>query len=523
MAYSNKVPVLVIEDEDEHYRQISEKLGDVYQTEHLKSVDNEKLYNYKALNPDSQIIIVDLVLDTEDDAHEGLKAIVNTIWPIDRTTFFIVFSRYIESTTVRSINEVEPHWTFVKKEFSDEQLSSDCLVNLYNIVEACRRYSSPTLSIPFYDPYDWTDQIDNYVSTSEFGEVPFHNTVRENIIRSVKILNELSQEAGYYVKAGEEASQLAIVVYGSCGRLEMREDSDIECSVYYSERTPSGDLAVAFWNRITRYMKVQQDLKYEGQTKIESSPTGLLVSTQADEVLQNAFYPVINKDLFLDTSLNLHPHIRNRHYQVLTEVRPVFNEDFIFHLKKELIQKHTNRTTNLATIIRSPYMVKVVTQFSMDAEPESLNHWEDMKRFCYRTLSIWSLRLALIGRLKFGDDEYLNDDSDWQEFFDLLVDPGIVKVIRFFKDSGDHVSGEGKKELMSELGAFIESYFRISSRFTKGEKNPDELKGDVFLTATHFIKSLEQLKQMNYFKGQAEDVSWLFSTDKIMDDLRVKF
>lgn len=523
MAYLNKIPILVIEDEDKHVAQIEKRLGDAYDVEPLKSYDSEQLYNYKALNQDSQIIIVDLVLDTENDVHEGLNAIRDTLWPIDRTTLFIVFSRYIEDKTLPSLNEVEPHWTFVKKEVEGDQCNRKCLDNLYNIVESCRRYSSPRLETPLYDPYTWTDQIDRYVGSSQFGKVSFHNPVRENIIRSVEVLNDLAQAASYYVKAGEQASHLAIVVYGSCGRLEMRNDSDIECSVYYSNSEPSANLAIAFWNRITRHIKMR-GFNYEGQQKIEESPTGLLTSTQADELLQNTFYPVINEHYFLNSKLDKHPHVRNRHFQILTEVRPIFNPDFIFDMKRKMISRYTKRSSNLAAIVRSQYVVNVVTQFSMDTAPETLIEWGDLKRFCYRTLSVWSLRIALIGRLRFGD-ENLKNYRDWQGFFGLLLDPGIIKVVKFANDCNEHVqaSDTEKEMLIDRLGEFIETYFRITSRFTTGSKNPDELKRDVRLAANHYVDTLEQLKQMRYFRSLLEDIPWLFSIGTILDDLRRRF
>src|SRR5947209_5857254 len=167
MTYSHKpVSVLVIEDDQKDFEQIKVRLGSGYETEHFRSFDNEKLYNYKALNQDSQIIIVDLVLGTakESDPEEGKTIIQEQLWPIDRTTFFIVFSGYIEEKTLHRLNTIEPHWTFVKKEFDGNGLTEECLTNLYNIVERCKEYSSPALKVPKYEPYDWTNQIDSYQS-----------------------------------------------------------------------------------------------------------------------------------------------------------------------------------------------------------------------------------------------------------------------------------------------------------------------------------------------------------------------
>src|SRR6266849_8010718 len=92
----DKVTILVIEDDAQHAAQIKERLGSTYDIVHLSTVDPVQLYNYKATNPHSQILIVDLVLNTQANAHEGLETIRYKLWPFDRTAFFIVFSQYLE-------------------------------------------------------------------------------------------------------------------------------------------------------------------------------------------------------------------------------------------------------------------------------------------------------------------------------------------------------------------------------------------------------------------------------------------
>src|ERR1700755_3511740 len=99
-------------------------------------------------------------------------------------------------------------------------------------------------------------------------------------------------------------------------------------------------------------------------------------------------------------------------------------------MKKKKLSTKIHETSSLITIIGSSYIENVITQFSIDNEPDALVEWDDVKRFCYRTLSVWALRLALIGKLRFGSEE-LDEDKDWREFFDMLCDPGIVKVVTF--------------------------------------------------------------------------------------------
>ncbi len=520
MSYSRKpVSILLIEDDKEHVTQIKARLGAGYEIAHFESVDDEKLYNYKALNQDSQIIIVDLVLRTakEPDMEEGKKIIQEQLWPIDRTAFFIVFSGYIEEKTLPPLNTIEPHWTFVRKELDGSGgLTEECLARLNTIVERCKAYSSPALKVPKYEPYDWTNQIDRY--QSPFDKNSFSEPVRENIVRSVNILNELAQAAAYYIKAGEPSRQLAIGIFGSCGRLEMRGDSDIECSVYYSDldsQEPYRKLAVAFWNRITRFMK-SKGWRYEGQEKVETSPTKLLVFTQADEVLQNKFYPVIKRDNLVKADPKQYSQYRNRHFQVLTELRPIFNPDFIFEMKKEIILKNCE-TLDFLSIVDSPYMEKLADQYSLDAQPETLTEWNDFKRFCYRTLNILALRMALIGKVSFRVKTQLTSDEDWREFLNALCDPGIIKVLRFAADCKELLPESPEKaELIKLLDLLIQKYFMISSRFSQDtERSGAPLRKDAASITGLFIDALKQMDKIQFFQPISTTITWLFDTEKM--------
>src|ERR1041384_6064706 len=92
------VPVLLIEDNPGHVQQIQDMLGNEgFTVMHFGNWDEEKLYNYKALNPDSLIVISDLRLNRWVNASEteGLDLIRSHLWPVDRTTLFVVYSQYM--------------------------------------------------------------------------------------------------------------------------------------------------------------------------------------------------------------------------------------------------------------------------------------------------------------------------------------------------------------------------------------------------------------------------------------------
>jgi hypothetical protein len=511
---TKKTPILIIEDEEEHASAITARLGSSYDVVHLTSLDKVKLYNYKATNPDSQIIIVDLVLGTEDDPHEGYKTIHLDLWPLDRTTFFIVFSQYLVQKNLPVANRFEPHWAFVSKEVSSGKLSAHCLDNLFSIVEQCTEYSSPSLEIPQYDAQKWTRQILQY--KSRFSIVDSRKTATQNIERSVETLNELANASSQYTKVGAPSRKIAIGIYGSCGRMEMRADSDIECSVYFSGDTNSL-VASTFWNRITRYIG-SKNWHYEGRDEIESSPVGFLLPDQVGERFENKFIPLIASDRFIGADFDKEPEVRDRHFQILTELRPVFNPHFILEMKKEMILRNC-QSPDLRTIVDSPYTQKIVSQFFMDVQPESLGDWNNLKRFCYRTLNIFALQLFFIRRLLVDVNLRIQNDDEWNEFFSNLCDPGIVKIIQFEEECRDaEVPKKEKNKLIKEIEQLTQSYFEIYSQFVETEKDErPALRRAAVSTMQHFVNLLEQMKRIDFFEPVINRAGWLFGTQRVTD------
>jgi hypothetical protein len=515
---SNKIPILIIEDDPEHAGQITQRLGDAYDAVHVASVDPVKLYNYKATYPNSQIIIVDLVLNTQDNAHEGLKTIRYKLWPFDRTAFFVVFSQYLEERTAVDLNTFGPHCAFVKKKVAaGNRLTAKCLRNLVTIVEECVEYSSPLMDSPQYEVGDWTQQLDEYKLQSKVSLEDSVRDVADNISRSIQVLNELATATTSYAKAGNASRQVAIGIFGSCGRLEMRKDSDIECTVYFRDLT--NDLvASTFWNRITRYIAAKADwsYNYEGHKDIKESATGFLLPDQEGEKIENKFFPLIRIERFLEANIDTDPELRDRHFQILTELRGVFNPDLIFQMKKEMILKHCG-TSDLRAIVESAYMQKIVSQYFIDLAPQSLEQWGDFKRFCYRTLNVLALQLFFIRRLAVDTDLRLDDGHGWANLFNSLCDPGIVKVLQFQQVCKGTLPAAQSERIMDEVHVLIERYFYMYSRFVNTQ--PGEranLRSATIRTIDQFVTVLDNMKLLEFFRPVRDNQLWLFGTDKIV-------
>jgi len=276
---------------------------------------------------------------------------------------------------------------------------------------------------------------------------------------------------------------------------------------------PNVQLAVVFWNMLTTFMEVRE-WRYEGSS-IKSNG-GLAVPTQADEELPNGYIPVITRENLMSPNFEKRPHLRNRHFQILTELRAVFNPRFILELKRDLVFGSMDRTNDLASVISNQYMKNLVDQFSMDLQPDSLNNFDDFKRYCYRTLNILAIRIWLAGRLQFEKTE-LETDDDWRLFFDQLADPGITKTVRFANQclQKDDFTEPGKSKLLDELQNLIQSYVRLLARFSIPQQSWTDLKAPARAVGEHFISVLTQLKKLRYFKPIVEDIGWLLSTEYI--------
>jgi hypothetical protein len=311
--------------------------------------------------------------------------------------------------------------------------------------------------------------------------------------------------------------------------MEMRRDSDIECSVYYSPGASGVDerrkLAVAFWNRITRYMR-SKDWEFEGTELVAGNPSGLLLERQATDALENGYQAVFNRSSILESRLTKEPHVRNRHLQILTELRPVFNPSYIAQLKSELLQRTLGVVPQtVRQVAQSQYLVDLTTQYLTDAGPSRLHDWHDGKRTAYRVLNILALRLWLLGRVRFAPN--IANVDDLYEFFDQMCDPGIVKVCRFAVQFFRMTDDADQKLLGAALEALVEDYAELHTQLSSegapadGEERPmsDGLRGQARSAVSSFRKVFDTLQTTAAFKGLAATTSvrWLFATEQVED------
>ena len=81
----------------------------------------------------------------------------------------------------------------------------------------------------------------------------------------------------------------------------------------------------------------------------------------------------------------------DRHYQIFTELRSVFNDDIFFYLKKNLLINNLLRKEfeDVAMIIEKEYLHRISSQYLHDTilltkDEGKKSLWEKTKAICYR-------------------------------------------------------------------------------------------------------------------------------------------
>jgi CheY-like chemotaxis protein len=493
--------ILVIEDETKDFDSIRERLQkNGFSVERLGSLNKERLYNYKALHPESNVIVVDLNLQqlAEFDTEEGLKLIRDELWPVDRTTLFVIFSRY-ELKLDNLPKLVEPHWCYVKKEIDPDTngLSSECLNRLTDIIITACKSTPAYLETPKFNMLELISEYEQFRKVSSSFNP--HDGPRQSMIMSVDLLDRIANGAIGYARAGALANHVGLAVFGSCGRLELRDHSDIEMCAYYTEDDEglAKQMAVLLWNRATKLI-VANGRRFEGEQLVKDNPDGLLNVNQVGEDLPNRFLPVLAVAPILDLRASRAPQIRNRRLQILTEARAIFNPRLVNELKLNLLPKAARDARD---VIQSLEWREMLDQFSLDTAPLSLQSSRDYKGIVLRTLNLMTLRFELVRQLcvtHWNADLFLREISD----------PAVLKLARF----ANWWSSRSKNQEISQLLIDAVQHYRlIWDRF---DEPAVPLNENIRPLADNLCNCLEKLafqEETRFLKDGGYE--WLFLTN----------
>jgi hypothetical protein len=315
--------------------------------------------------------------------------------------------------------------------------------------------------------------------------------------------------------------------------MEKRPDSDVEFSVYYDpgeevENRELLHLAVTCWNRMARFCH-KNGLPFELQKHLLEDEHWVLGVNDVKAQLENTYLPVIDLGTLLRTDLRRNATVRNRYYQVLTELRPVFNPGLVFRLKQRMLKNDGALPNNLGAIAASPHLKAIFAQFATDTEPEELDDWKQLKRFTSRFMNVLACRLALLRELRLS--QALDTDAQWQTLFDSLTEPGVVKVARFgnlVRNPASRIRDRGMLE--EALNAVIAQYLELLSRYNRLPDNASDQEAkaeikDLKQVAKHvagrFFDLLERIGKEEAFKAILTRSEWLVDTTSVKETAKL--
>ena len=333
---------------------------------------------------------------------------------------------------------------------------------------------------------------------------------------------------------------IGIGVYGSCGRLEMRSHSDVEFSVYF-EGEPNEQImsrALSLWNRLAIYLR-EKGYKHEWQEKLIRNQWDLLPIEEIQdlELRNDGYRPVISLDELRSGNWN---ELRNRYFQFITEMRPIFNKELLDDIRQQLLYRNTNytrsycnkiddvkRSTSLADAVKLSVIMAITDSFLLDLKPDRMESADDLKKITFRVLNVLCLRLMICKYCMNSIEE-----KELNNFYDIfpkkLIQPGIYKIVAFaiwFKDrpakNKEHFSRH--QEIIKILEKIIDGHaisYRIMENLTAS--TPIELKkifiDDVAPVVKNYKNVLSLLK--SEFPTLYDKFSWIFACD-LLDEIKI--
>lgn len=427
------VPLLIIEDELGHYNAIKARLTEKHSCEitWMENHDRVMLFNFKAKHPDCQLVIVDLELgEANHSNYEGWR-IVEFLQATDKTMFFIIFTKHPLPAHLAP-QFVCPHITYVPKKITrdDRTISEESLRRLDDVVAKYLTWCAPHMEVPLFEGIRYNEELLDFVAQTRFAAQTISPHVTQAIDRSLSLLRKMTTDAIEYNKGGACMEHIGVGVFGSCGRMEARADSDVELAVFYAGRDEPDrrQMAVTVWNRATSYLR-SLGIPFEGEQLISKSAHGYLEDQDVTGVVPpQGYVPVIAVES-LHEKLKDHPHLRDRHLQLLTELRATYNPRFIAWMKWTLLTTHEPGASSVRGLVEGDYLKSLLLQYELDTAARVAKTWKDMKTLTYRALNIMSTRLWLVGQL-IDRNRDIASDAGWNAFCEGLCSPGLLKIVR---------------------------------------------------------------------------------------------
>ena len=552
----SRPPILLIEDNPRHRDQIEATIkslgvGDVHSLVTARKLD---AITFKASYPDNFIVIVDLDL-TDDEAFnrdnsvllDGLNLARDLFFLQDRTTVFLVFSAKSFSGALTDTSPPLQIKYLTKKiePGPEKRIAQSALGKLKAQVLAASELQIPQLWHPDYRylGLDQKSEIRKAIKPDNTSDEL--NSTEQAILRSSEKLENLANFCAQFDRAGVNSAKIAVGVFGSVGRLEASPTSDIELCIYVDGDMGAASLqdsnlqklAVGCWNRLFKYCEKKADGGRHPDWKLETSAEtpshGLLeehhIRFSRRSGLENKFYPILPLDMLefdgsqVDRSKNAHLFLR--YYQILCEVRPIFNANLISETKIQLLlagrtAPDHNQKMRLSVLLGGSNIIGMIKHMSWVFEiPVGGNNAAHIKSVLFRFFGLQATGLTILRILGQPDSTtHRSPRHQWEKaILSELSDHPVVKLAKFlsFLKEKDRKFSSSADALKDDVKHIIDLHLAIADQLIdikSSQHNSEEMsyifetvRGDIQETIETYSRVFEALKNSDYWRQRADE------------------
>ena len=509
MTLSNRV--LLIEDDANDQQSIGDAIRSAgYELDVLTSSRSLDIYNFTVRSSYFVVIVDEILSELEGGNESGFDLIVSVLCKLDSSMRFIHFSKVLGIGRHSSVHAL-PSIKYLRKERLAEQLSADSLRELVASVEGYYEMQIPSFRVPDY--YSVRQIFSGEVERSGLTGTPAE-AISNSIRLSGDKLARLTVFATALSRLGAVSEVLCLCVFGSYGRFEARSESDIELSVLQVFDVDAPIAApVSAWNKAATYCREVLYLLVEG-----SSSVGNILSDESARKLgvlellnvqANSFVPVYSvESLVKESNLHLYPHLYFRHYQILSEMLPVFNPDLLDRIKLQVLQCTAESFASDAMDVLLSQRMRTICGLVLEhmsfASSESSK--KRFKALLFRTVGVLTFRVMLAHLAK--NFRYPKTESDISRILQLLAAPPIVKlqVVR-----AAFPAMASPTEVLEKLINICGSGFGLYATSKVDDANLRRFESDV---EVHFSRFFALMKSGPY-RGFNDRFLWVFDEVKL--------
>jgi hypothetical protein len=484
----NSNQILLLEDNPAHAAAIVQELANTCQVHAFKSMQAEEFMYLKARIPGMRVAVVDLDLGGSKAAErvdDGIT-VIEQLWEIDRAMCFVVFSGFLDrfqdwfrGPHVRPAMAQIPKFDTLEESHGSVPTPGKLAILRGQVERALR---SVPLPAAFPSPLNWSASLDDLLRHDSSAHVPDFMRVKEMLDRSRSTIRRLQEDAVQLWNAGQDATGVAIAIYGSCGRGELRAGSDVDISAYVSDMDAStGKFARVAWTQVILAAQ-SRGLKPDGADKWLVK--GRIVQHLANAI-EDEFMPIISLGLFVpgwsleDLEIRRAPLARLRLLQLLLEGKALFNEPLLAKAQAEALNGLLKEPQYGRDLLGEEQFGHLLTQMDMETHVAHMKSWQDIKDVGLRYLNNLMVRIELANP-RTSETWKREDDSAFGTLRERIGLPGIVKAIDF----ANAVKGDEQVRARDLVTSYARCLGRISEQFGGGEQEIERARLDLKATIT---------------------------------------